>query len=364
MKQPLLTIGAVLGVLLMLPVQPAPRFSKLYVFGDSLSDAGNTYKASYDPVLGVGFPPPPYAQRFSNGPVWVEYLGQKLGLQPTLVSELPIEQTADQPSDQPSVNQPSQGINFAVGGATTGTENTLARTETLVDGFESIATLPGLEQQISKFTSQIPAGESADGQALYVIWAGGNDYLSAPDPASQNPTEQPLKNLTNALQALDRAGARHILILNLPDLGKLPLVQAEQPSDRAKALSQITATHNRRLNELDQSLSPQVELITVDANTLFAQATAPNNSFGFTATTAPCFDRSLGQVCDNPSDYVFWDDLHPTTAAHRQVSELAYSLLQSQTQTQRRRSASGVGLLILGVLAIGAAWQFNRQSAA
>ena len=39
----------------------APRFAALYVFGDSLSDSGN-------------------AGRFSNGPVWVEHLAERLGL--------------------------------------------------------------------------------------------------------------------------------------------------------------------------------------------------------------------------------------------------------------------------------------------
>src|SRR3954468_5021943 len=60
------------------PGWSASAFEHLVVFGDSLSDTGN-------------------AGRFSNGPVWVEYLADRLGL--TL--------------------SPSQrgGSNFAVGGA-------------------------------------------------------------------------------------------------------------------------------------------------------------------------------------------------------------------------------------------------------
>lgn len=64
----------------------------LFVFGDSLSDIGN----SYDQTFGLLPPDPPYFEgRFSNGPLAVETLAQNLGL--TLNRE----------------------TNFAVGGATT-----------------------------------------------------------------------------------------------------------------------------------------------------------------------------------------------------------------------------------------------------
>src|SRR4029453_12923135 len=50
-------------------------FSRIIVFGDSLSDTGNFYH------LTGGFPPAPYANgRFSNGPLWIEYLADDLGM--------------------------------------------------------------------------------------------------------------------------------------------------------------------------------------------------------------------------------------------------------------------------------------------
>ena len=89
-KLPLLLL-----VMLLAPgVASAGPITSLYVFGDSLSDSGNAF------LLTGGFPPAPYAQRASNGPVAVERLAFDLGL--TLVPAA------------------LGGTNYAVVGATTG----------------------------------------------------------------------------------------------------------------------------------------------------------------------------------------------------------------------------------------------------
>lgn len=51
-------------------------FSRIVAFGDSLSDIGNFYR-----LTGGVLPPPPYDNgRFSNGPLWIEYLADDLGM--------------------------------------------------------------------------------------------------------------------------------------------------------------------------------------------------------------------------------------------------------------------------------------------
>src|SRR3954447_10825115 len=82
-------------VLCLLPgVAGAAPITSLYVVGDSLSDSGNAF------ILTGGFPPAPYAQRASNGPVAVERLAADLGVTLT-----------------PSA---AGGTNYAVMGAATG----------------------------------------------------------------------------------------------------------------------------------------------------------------------------------------------------------------------------------------------------
>jgi phospholipase/lecithinase/hemolysin len=69
-------------------------FQNLVVFGDSLSDNGNTFSS-------VGLPKAPYCDgRWTNGPNWVDYFSQFAGI-PDVSAFLR-----------------NRGTNFAVGGST------------------------------------------------------------------------------------------------------------------------------------------------------------------------------------------------------------------------------------------------------
>lgn len=300
MKKQIVVTGFVLFSF-MLPLKAiAASFSQIYVFGDSLSDTGNSLKAT-------GLPPsPPYFQgRFSNGPVWSEYLANDLGL------------------------TQQQQTNYAFGGANSGSDNTL------VPGLQS---LPGLQQQIDSYKA---TNTSADPNALYVVWAGANDYLSR---STTNPAV-PVKNLSTAVNSLADYGAKNIMVLNLPDLGKLPGTSGDiQVSNGLSALSEA---HNSgeaaNLNFLSQQ--SDVNIIPVDVNSLFKQAIANPQQFNFTNVTNSCLTNT--GVCATPDKYLFWDDIHPTTAAHKFVGELAFSTLDSQAVPE---PATTLGLLTIGAL--------------
>lgn len=309
MKKQIVVTGFVLFSF-MLPLKAiAASFSQIYVFGDSLSDTGNSLKAT-------GVPPsPPYFQgRFSNGPVWSEYLANDLGL---------TEQ---------------QQTNYAFGGANSGSDNTL------VPGLQG---LPGLQQQIDSYKA---TNTSADPNALYVLWAGANDYLSR---STTNPAV-PVKNVSTAVNSLADYGAKNIVVLNLPDLGKLPGTSGDiQVSNGLSALSQA---HNEGLAANLNFLSQQsdVNIIPVDVNSLFSLAIANPQQFNFTNVTQSCLTQT--SVCANPDKYLFWDDIHPTSAAHKFVGELAFSTLDSQAVPE---PAATLGILTIG--ALGALALHKRQ---
>ncbi|MBD2244269.1 SGNH/GDSL hydrolase family protein [Nostoc sp. FACHB-888] len=250
---------------------------EIYVFGDSLSDTGMVFRAT-----GGMYPPnPTYFQgRYSNGRVWIEYLAESLHL------------------------SSKQTNNFAYGGSTTGSVGNNY--------------VPSLLNQVQSFTQ---THQQTNSDALYVLWAGANDYLQGVSNATI-----PVKNVTTAINSLTDVGAKKILVANLPDLGQLP---ATKNSTNSVNLSALTQAHNQGLRRSLKIISQQhsdLEIVILDANTLYRDAIANPATFNFTNVISPCL--SSGRTCGNPDQFLFWDGIHPTAAAHRIIGEAAFSTIQ------------------------------------
>jgi outer membrane lipase/esterase len=274
----ILKLSLLLSCLLPLPIL-AQNIDGITIFGDSLVDNGNAFKATGGTVP----PSPPYFNgRFSNGPVWVEGFSTEL--------KLPAGTTN----------------NFGMGGATSGTANTI-----------NIA-LPGLTTQLDGFLLTSP---QVNPNQLFVIWAGANDYLGG---GITNPATV-VGNLSTATQRLIGAGAQQIVVANLPDLGKLFAGLANPV--QSVGLTQLTAAHNSGLRASLQALSqanPNLSIVPTDMAALFNEVTINPARFGFNNVTQPCLNTAAGTLCSTPDTYLFWDDLHPTAAGHRLIS--AYAL--------------------------------------
>ena len=261
---------------------PRLLFSDIYVFGDSLSDTGNAFAATG----GLLPPSPPYFQgRTSNGPLWVETLAPQLAV------------TSD------------PNLNFAVNGATTGIINTT--NNLLPEGAPPL--LIGLQTQIDEFIAETPA---TDPDALYVVWAGSNDYLGDVPPDVQST----IGNLSVAVNKLASIGARNFVLPNLPDLGLIPLAQT-LPPEQQQALTLLIEGHNSALAAASPILEqdPNINIINVDVGTLVDNIIANPSDFGFTNVT----DSFLASGPNNPDDFLFFDPIHPTTNGHNFVADTA-----------------------------------------
>ena len=267
----------------------AASFSSMVVFGDSLSDVGNTNIATGGP--GVGVPLAPYfSGRFSNGPVWIETLAANLGL-----------------STAPAL---AGGTNFAFGGAPTGAPIPPAAVPSLVD---QLATL------------YFPAtGGFSDPNALYVIWGGGNDIRAGDPSGAASNIASMITDLANA-----PGGAQTFLIPNLPDIGLTPEAAAAGPAAQAAATG-ATLFHNNALHNAIVGLraSLGVTIIELDVFGFLNDIIANPAAAGITNTTDACFSGATGvggpgTVCANPDEYVFFDGIHPTANAHQLLGEFA-----------------------------------------
>ncbi|WP_199333773.1 SGNH/GDSL hydrolase family protein [Oculatella sp. FACHB-28] len=261
---------------LTLSAQRFEPIDQLVVFGDSLSDTGTVFRATN----GAYPPNPPYFQgRYSNGRVWVEYLADRLSL------------------------STSQIDNHAYGGATSSSY--------------SNGLVPGLLSQVQSFTQ---THSSVNSTALYVVWAGANDYLQGVNDATT-----PVKNVIEAIASLSNAGAKRVLVANLPNLGQLP---ATRNTANSASLVALTQSHNqglrRSLKVLGQQ-QPDLEIAVLDANALYQEAITHPAEFGFTNVTDAYISSS--RACDRPQQFLFWDGIHPTTAAHQILGEQAFAAI-------------------------------------
>ncbi len=281
---------AVLTVALALWVGQLPAwansmpFSRIVVFGDSLSDDGKDGYGVYYWTGGAAPAPPYWNGRFSNGPVWAEYLARDLGMTGLL-------------------------DDYAVGGATSGTQ---------VNGGPP-GWPHGVQSQIELYLSS----HQGDPDALYIIWAGHNDIFI---PLFQTPMGDLeaariafVQNMKGNIKALWAAGARHILVANVADIGKCPGFLAAGSGASAGA-SWLAASFNQSLAGALIELSAEgLPTIALDAFTVLDTVVANPAEFGFSNV----IDQAILLYPADPSGYVFWDNVHPTTEAHKVIAQLA-----------------------------------------
>ena len=271
----------------------ASTYSNAFFFGDSLSDTGNIFT-----LTGGATPASPYFNgRFSDGPVWAEYLAAGLGLPNAARASL------------------QGGNDFAFGGART-----------------AGGTIPSLLSQVGSFASGLP---SLDPNALYVLVAGGNDMRDARSafPAMDATgaagrlaaATTAVGNIKSAIDQLAAKGAKNVLISNLPDLGSTPeavgLGLAAPSSDASLQFNTLMAG----VVGYGQSLGLHMSFLDMAGVATAIRNDALNNggaTSGILNVQTPCgaFAGSLGISCDISA---FSDALHPSAHAHQLIGAAA-----------------------------------------
>ena len=284
----------------------AATLNKLVVFGDSLSDNGNLYEYM---KRELPLSPPYYKGRFTNGPVWVELL----------------------------INQyyPNSGkahlLDYAFGGA--------GVSETDEDDVDDV--LFTLSREIDGYL--LSHQDKADDTSLYVVWMGANNYLAIPEDADEA-VAVVMSGIKRQLQRLVQKGAKHIMVVNVPDLGRTP---AAKDFDAVDLLTTLSIKHNVALNNIVsemKQIEPSVQWLYFDVNDVMNELLTYPERHGLTNTVDTCYEEMINKPSEKSilkmvssvqlrtsvdacSGYLFFDPVHPSEPAHVYMAEKTREML-------------------------------------
>lgn len=300
----------VLGLGFTLSVS-AQGFRSVVVFGDSLSDSGNAAAAS-------GLAVPPGTSFTTNpDPVWAEIVAETFGAS--------------------GAHSLAGGTNYAFSGACMNPATPCIQDDS-----------PTVTEQIGMHLGA--RGGSLDPNSLYTLWGGLNDISNS---ALSNPAMAPGYVLAAAdvnvaqIRRLREAGARHVVVFNLPDVAQSPYAVNLGPAAQA-GLSALVTEYNRRLSagirENEQGVVP------VNTHAMLTEITTNPGRYGFTNITgtacgAPNAGTAVSIQCGPAGSsfpvtyvpgmnetYLFADRSHPSGAVHAMLAGLVTSTLVAPQQ--------------------------------
>lgn len=325
-------------------------FDKIYAFGDSYTDTGNT-RTSTGPAVFNYVSNPPYGStffhyptnRYSNGRIVIDFVAQALSL-----PFLP-------PYRDPTADR-SHGLCFAVGGATAIRHGFFLKNNVTFDLVPQ-----SLQTQIVWFNKVLASqgclnmkSTPKDCDAVFrnaLIWVGemgANDYTCSLGSSIPKRTIQNLaiRSVDGFMQVLISKGAKYFVIQGLPPTGCCPYsFSVSAPDDRdihgcVASMNKQSFRHNTALQALIDRLRRQhPETVMVYADYYNAHLTLLNNGGRYELKEryrACCgygggeynFDvfntcgTPLSTACKNPNEYLNWDGAHFTEAAYKIMADL------------------------------------------
>jgi|GEM_PF-3411050 len=230
-------------------------------------------------------PGDPYWQnRFSNGRVWNEYLASMLSV---------------------DRDDSKQFNNQAFGGSWTQTYDYQVTTWNLIrHPINSLKALivgklipPSLGLTVQAY---LLTHEKLDKNTVYFVFAGANDYMNAlrfegnfDSDRMSDYVDNVIGSVDSAVHKLTKAGARHIVIFGLPSVANSPKFSQSAERD---VLAMAVDWHNERLVDQIhewQYNEPEVDYLYIDLQSFLLKALDRPQDYGLTNVTDACIDVKL-----------------------------------------------------------------------
>jgi len=279
-------------------------YSRLFIFGASFIDSGNRYAdtgvITYPPFLD---PLGPVAydvggHRATNGRTWVEVMANEMGLTKW---------------GKPAYRHAGFG-NYAYDHA---------HVRDVEPPF--IKWGPSVGEQIDRWAvTDGYCGSAPMNDTLFVLDSGAADLLDillAPDDATQQLIIfELLGAIRSHIETLHRCGARNFLIADLLPLGIAPGVALVGDPESANLAAENfnAALQGVIFGIVNDSEFPGLNISTTGFFGFGETLVTFSEELGFTHVMEPCITYFVieGAYCDKPKEYLFWDLVHPSKAAH------------------------------------------------
>ncbi|KAI9598860.1 hypothetical protein BDF19DRAFT_482858 [Syncephalis fuscata] len=281
-----------------------PPVKQIVAYGDSLTDTGNLYALS-----GRMFPDSRYYYpgRFSNGPVWVEWLQQYTN---------------------------STLTNWAFSGASS--DSTFIQGVT--GAWPNSVKAPGFKQQVEDYyiPNYSKTQVAPQKNTLHAIWFGGVDYMRATElrfSVDEDFVHRVVRNLIDTMQIMhDRVGASRFLLLNVPSYSASPVAKM-LPSFFSRSLEQRLPHHDSVLREAlvqFEEKNPNVHASLLDYRQFEANIQNHPSVFNISNSDSGCLNVFTWNKCNTEDNYYYYDGTHPSTAVHRLLARSIVDWLNTQ----------------------------------
>ncbi|KAK2974319.1 hypothetical protein RJ640_026880, partial [Escallonia rubra] len=335
----------VLSLAILVPSK-ASAVPAIFLLGDSMLDVGtnnfvNGSIARADfPRNGVDFPNSEPTGRFSNGYNVADFLAKLMGFNRSPEPYLSL------PTPRPGFGDGSfQGVNFASGGS--GLLNETGQIYVVVPMSEQVQQFRAVDNILTAVMGQESARKLVS-QSLFVFSSGSNDIFAYfMRLANGLPVPTPAEFITSQITAYEsyitelyNLGARKFGIISVGAIGCCPAQRALaiNPDGGCLAIVNIFATtFNSELVTLLHNISsklPGIKYSIGDMYTMTAHVIETPQDYNFTEVESACcgigrynaeevcYIRS--RLCQNRSDYLFWDQFHLTEAAAHLAADYLY----------------------------------------
>lgn len=220
-----------------------------------------------------------------------------------------------------------------------------------------------IPSQVNAYLASVSGG-SADPDALYVIYGGGNDVLDAvrmttADNASldgdvHDRLRLAARSCSDSARDLIDAGARNVIQVGVPNLGDIPrftLIGDDAVEDVAR---ELTLTFNTAMDAAiaDVEDTTGIDIVQVDAfdsvkraeDTAGLQTSEPCTISpylgGIPEATPPIEPgmvpfRNCDVLGDDAAGFLFFDEIHPTTAGHKVAAREILRALRRATRDNK-----------------------------